>query len=174
MKKISLLLIGLAVLFSVPTQAQLGKLFKKKKPPVIERPKPKKEDTNGIKPYDKVITKKAITDKGLFDVHTVDDKFYYEIPDSLFGAEMLMVTRIAKTASGIGFGGGKQNRENIQQNIDWTKQHIDKYKTPGEILHEYIIKGLNISVPRLARALNVPTNRIYHILQMIRSYPNRH
>ena len=27
------------------------------------------------------------------------------------------------------FGGGKQNRENIQQNIDWTKQHIDKYKS---------------------------------------------
>ena len=75
MKKISLLLIGLAVLFSVPTHAQLGKLFKKKKPPVIEKPKPKKEDKNGIKPYDKVITKKAITDKGLFDVHSVDDKY---------------------------------------------------------------------------------------------------
>ena len=121
MKKISLLLIGLAVLFSVPTQAQLGKLFKKKKPPVIEKPKPKKENTNDIKPYDKVITKKAITDKGLFDVHTVNDKFYYEIPDSLFGAEMLMVTRIAKTASGIGFGGGKQNTQVLRWEKDSKK-----------------------------------------------------
>ena len=96
MNRISFLLIGFALMIACPTHAQLGKLFKKKKPPVIEKPKPKKEDKNGIKPYDKVITEKAITDKGLFDVHTVDDKFYYEIPDSLFGAEMLMVTRIAK------------------------------------------------------------------------------
>ncbi len=64
-----------------------------------------------IKPYDEVITKKAKTDKGLFAVHSLDDKYYYEIPDSLLNREMLMVTRIAKTATGIGFGGGKQNTQ---------------------------------------------------------------
>ena len=67
--------------------------------------KPKK---GAIKPYDKVITKEAKSDAGLFTVHKIDDKFFYEIPDSLFESEMLMVTRIAKTASGIGFGGGKK------------------------------------------------------------------
>ncbi|MFV8225018.1 zinc-dependent metalloprotease [Christiangramia aquimixticola] len=66
---------------------------------------------NGIKPYAKVITKDAKTDKGLFTVHQVDNKYFYEIPDSLFNREMLTVTRIAKTASGIGFGGGKQNTQ---------------------------------------------------------------
>ncbi|GGX05411.1 zinc-dependent metalloprotease [Aquimarina muelleri] len=64
-----------------------------------------------IKPYNEVITKKAITDKGLFTVHSLEDKYYYEIPDSLLNREMLMVTRIAKTATGIGFGGGKQNTQ---------------------------------------------------------------
>lgn len=68
-------------------------------------------DKSGIKPYDKVITKDAITDKGLFTVHKVNDNYFYEIPDSLFNREMLTVTRIAKTATGIGFGGGKQNTE---------------------------------------------------------------
>ena len=68
MNRISFLLIGFALIIACPTHAQLGKLFKKKKPPVIEKPKPKKEDKNGIKPYDKVITEKAITDKGLLDV----------------------------------------------------------------------------------------------------------
>ncbi|MEO6348528.1 MAG: zinc-dependent metalloprotease [Aquaticitalea sp.] len=67
--------------------------------------KPGKED---IQPYDKVITKEAKTDDGLFKVHKIDASYFYEIPDSLFEREMLMVTRIAKTASGIGFGGGKQ------------------------------------------------------------------
>ena len=54
----------------------------------------------------------------MFDIHQVDDKYYYEIPDSLFGREMLVVTRIAKTASGIGFGGGKQNTQVLR----WEKR----------------------------------------------------
>ena len=70
-----------------------------------------KKDKNGMKPYSKVITKDAKSDDGLFTVHQVDNKYFYEIPDSLFNREMLTVTRIAKTASGIGFGGGKQNTQ---------------------------------------------------------------
>ncbi|MBT8321785.1 MAG: zinc-dependent metalloprotease, partial [Eudoraea sp.] len=40
------------------------------------------------------------------------------IPDSLFGREMLMVSRISKTASGIGFGGGKINTQVLR----WEKK----------------------------------------------------
>ena len=112
----------LLLCFVTQTNAQIPKLFKKKKEPVkVETPKPKKESKNGIKPYEKVITKKAITDTGLFDVHKVDENYFYEIPDSLFGKEMLMVTRIAKTASGIGFGGGKQNTQVLRWEKDAKK-----------------------------------------------------
>ncbi len=78
-------------------------------------PKPKKGD---IKPYDKVITKDAKSDNGLFKVHNIDNSFFYEIPDTLFDKEMLMVTRISKTASGVGFGGGKQNTQVLR----WQKK----------------------------------------------------
>ncbi|MFT4781477.1 MAG: hypothetical protein ACJAZK_002045 [Psychroserpens sp.] len=78
----------------------------------------KKPGKNDPKPYNKVITKDAKSDVGLFTVHTLDDKYYYEIPDSLFDREMLMVTRISKTASGLGFGGGKQN----EQVLRWEKK----------------------------------------------------
>jgi hypothetical protein len=78
-------------------------------------PKPKKGD---IQPYSKVITKDAKRDLGLFTVHNIDGAFFYEIPDSLFDREMLMVTRIAKTASGIGFGGESQN----EQVLRWQKK----------------------------------------------------
>ena len=64
-----------------------------------------------IKAYDKIITKNAKTDKGLFTVHKIKDSYFYEIPDSLLNREMLTVTRIAETASGIGFGGGKQDTQ---------------------------------------------------------------
>jgi hypothetical protein len=59
-----------------------------------------------------------VSDKGLFDVHKIKDKYYFEINDSLIGREMLMVTRIAKTAAGIGFGGGKQNTQVLR----WQKK----------------------------------------------------
>ncbi len=82
------------------------------------KPPAKKPGKNDPKPYNKVITKDAKSDAGLFTVHTLDDKYYYEIPDSLFDREMLMVTRIAKTANGLGFGGGKQN----EQVLRWQKK----------------------------------------------------
>ncbi len=77
--------------------------------------KPKK---GAIKPYAKVITKDAQSDEGLFTVHKIDDSYFYEIPDTLFDKEMLMVTRISKTASGVGFGGGKQNTQVLR----WQKK----------------------------------------------------
>lgn len=67
--------------------------------------------SKGPQPYDKVITKKAKTDKGLFTAHQVDDNYYYEIPDSLFGREILTVSRIAKTATDFGYGGEKLNTQ---------------------------------------------------------------
>ncbi|WP_127139515.1 zinc-dependent metalloprotease [Flagellimonas marinaquae] len=95
------------------TEAQLFK--KKKKETEQKKEKPKDGD---IKAYDEVITKEAKTDEGLFSVHTVGDKKFYEIPDSLFGREMLMVSRISKTATGIGFGGGKINTQVLR----WEKK----------------------------------------------------
>ena len=84
----------------------------------MAKPPAKKPGKNDPKPYNKVITKDAKSDAGLFTVHTLDDKFYYEIQDSLLNREMLMVTRISKTASGLGFGGGKIN----EQVLRWEKK----------------------------------------------------
>lgn len=106
----------LTVLFIFSYQSTEAQIFKKKKKKT-EAPSDKK-DKDKIKPYDKVITKDAVTDNGLFDVHVVDDKHYYEIPDSLFNREMLMVSRISKTASKIGFGGGKINTQVLR----WEKK----------------------------------------------------
>lgn len=85
---------------------------KKGKTEQVAKPKPKPKPKKGaILPYGKVVTKEMKTDEGLFKVHSLDDKYLFEVPDSLLGREMLMVTRIAKTASGIGFGGGKTNTQ---------------------------------------------------------------
>lgn len=69
------------------------------------------------KPYSEIITSKAKTDKGLFTTHKVEDKYYFEIPDSLLGREILVVNRISKAPAGAraGFLGyaGDQVGENV-------------------------------------------------------------
>jgi hypothetical protein len=78
---------------------------------------PKKDD-NGVKPYTSVITANAVTDEGLFKVHRIDEKYYYEIPDTLLHRDMLMVSRIAKTATNVGYGGEELNRQMLR----WEKK----------------------------------------------------
>ena len=72
-----------------------------------------------IKPYKKVITSEAKSDEGLFTVHQVNDKYYFQIPDSLLNREMLLVTRIAKTANNLGYGGEKLNTQVVR----WEKKN---------------------------------------------------
>ncbi|WP_199137331.1 zinc-dependent metalloprotease [Pedobacter sp. ASV12] len=77
---------------------------------------PKKE---GIKPFAEVITAKAKTKSGLFKTHRLDDKWYFEIPDSILNREMLVVTRLAKVPAGVKVGnqqyGGEQLNEQVWQ-----------------------------------------------------------
>jgi hypothetical protein len=54
----------------------------------------------GPRPYNEVITAKARTNKGLLTTHMVEDKYYFEIPDSVMNRELLVVNRIAKSAAG--------------------------------------------------------------------------
>jgi hypothetical protein len=60
--------------------------------------------TTGPRPYKDVITSKAVTDKGLFSVHKIDDRYFFEIGDSLLGREILIVNRISKAAAGMRSG----------------------------------------------------------------------
>ncbi len=64
-----------------------------------------------IKPFSEVITDSAEKDEGLFNVYKDDDKYFWEIPDSLFEREILTVSRIARTAEGIQYGGMKNNTQ---------------------------------------------------------------
>jgi hypothetical protein len=62
---------------------------------------------NRIRPYNEVITAKAVTKQGLFSVHKVDEKYYFEIPDSLLKREFLFTTRLVKVPTGSPLFGGE-------------------------------------------------------------------
>ena len=67
------------------------------------------------------IVSEAKKDEGLFNVYFKDDKYYYEIPDSLLGRDMLMVTRISKMAVSIPLSRHKMN----EQVLRWEKKNKD-------------------------------------------------
>src|SRR5687767_14034310 len=46
--------------------------------------------------YNTVITSAAVTDYGMFNVHRVGDRLYYEIPKAELGKDYLLVTTIKK------------------------------------------------------------------------------
>jgi hypothetical protein len=52
-----------------------------------------------------VITKEARSDEGIFTVHRIGDRVYYEIPTAKLGREFLWVSQISKTTLGAGYGG---------------------------------------------------------------------
>jgi len=56
----------------------------------------------GPRPYAQVITARAHTEKGGITVHRVDDRYFFEVPDSLMGRDYLMVTRVSGVPAGAG------------------------------------------------------------------------
>jgi hypothetical protein len=70
-----------------------------------QRKPAKKKPKDGIQPYDKVITKDAKSLTGVFRVHRLKNKLFYEIPPDALGQPFLWVTQVARTQAGHGYGG---------------------------------------------------------------------
>ena len=56
----------------------------------------------GPRPYAQVIPARAQTERGGISVHKVDERWFFEVPDSLKGRDFLMVTRVAGVPGGSG------------------------------------------------------------------------
>src|SRR5438094_8931687 len=57
-------------------------------------------------PYDRVIPKEAKTTKGLFTVHQVKERYYYENPKGEPNPELFCNSQSAKPTLGAGYVGG--------------------------------------------------------------------
>ncbi len=96
----TLLLAFFMMLIVAPSFAQKEKSDEKKE----EKDKKEKSDSK-IKPYEDIITEKAVSDTGLFNVHKVGAKYYFEIPNDLLEQEILVVSRISGFVKNLNFGG---------------------------------------------------------------------
>ena len=74
-----------------------------------------------FKAYDELITDDVVSDDGLFNVHRVEETFYYEIPFLQLDQEMLWVSRISKIAQGVGGGYVNAGSKTNEQVVRWTR-----------------------------------------------------
>lgn len=107
------------VLFPTQQFAQSNKKEPKKGEPVVTPSEKKSEST--IKDYSKVITKDAVSDDGLFKVHKVDKKYYFEIPNKYLDKDMLLVSRLSKLPANLGGGYVNAGSETNEQLIVWQR-----------------------------------------------------
>src|SRR5688572_10706088 len=61
------------------------------------------------RPYARVVPREAITRNGLFKVHRINNRLLFEVPRKELGKDILLVSEIAKTTLGVGYGGQALN-----------------------------------------------------------------
>ncbi|MGH9522001.1 MAG: zinc-dependent metalloprotease, partial [Terriglobales bacterium] len=66
-----------------------------------ERPGFGQQQSSEPRPYERVITKDARSKQGIFTVHEVKDKWFYEIPKAELNKDFLWVTQLEKSAGGV-------------------------------------------------------------------------
>jgi len=116
---------------------------------------PDKKD--GMKPYAEVITKEAKTDSGLFIVHNVKLKWYYEIPNRELEKDMLLVTTQSKTQTGLGYGGDYLNNQVVR----WERVH-DRILLRSVMYYAVAPDSLPISYA-VRKATNAPILMVFDI-----------
>ncbi len=89
-----------------------------------QRPGARGGPSQDPQPYADVITKDAKSKKGVFTVHQVKDKYYYEIPEAEFGKQFLFNTRIAKTTLGAGYGGQELSTHVVYWELNGNKVNL--------------------------------------------------
>ena len=114
-KKLTLIIVFLLIFSASDTFAQSRKKRKADKNEIAKVDAKATDTKKEPKPYKKVIDSSAVTQKGLIDVHKIDNKYLFEIPDAVLGSEMMTITRYSKTPAGGGiFGGEEINRQVVR------------------------------------------------------------
>lgn len=137
--------LGAILLAPTTNFAQSKNKKSKKQEEVIPPPEKKPEVT--IKEYNKVITKAAVSDEGLFTIHKVDKKFYFEIPNKYLNKDMLLVSRISKLPSNLGGGYVNAGSETNEQLVTWERYQdkiLIKSKSYQAVAHDSL--PISISV----------------------------
>ncbi|MGQ0538067.1 MAG: zinc-dependent metalloprotease [Gemmatimonadaceae bacterium] len=89
--------------------------------PPAGQPQQQQQPRRPPRPYAQVITDRAVSDTGGITVHRVDERWFFEVPDSLVRRDFLFVTRIAGVPSN--FGGFTSAGTSVEERVvRWQRQ----------------------------------------------------
>ena len=130
----------------------------------------KKGKSGEPQPYDKVIPKNAKTQAGVFAVHEVDDKIYFEIPADKLEKLMLFRSEVARGPAGTSYNGQElgtkfvrfERRENkifvIEANFD--KRATDAKAIEGSVV-EPIIAAFSVAAEGKDRSAVINVTNVF-------------
>jgi hypothetical protein len=164
----------LMAVLSIPSLAQDAPSTPENAPQAPANENRGRQATQDPRPYDQVITKDAKTDDGIFTVHRINDRVYYEIPKAQLGKEFLWVTQMAKTTLGVGFGGTalgnrvvrweRLNNRVLLKNVDYSVV-ADKTKPVARAVeaanNDTIIMAFNVEAIGKDDAVVIDTTRLF-------------
>lgn len=84
------------------------------------------------RPYDKVITAEARTQPGLFRVHNVKSRWYFEIPRELLDQPLLMVATASAVPAGVDHVGREINEDVVRFSLKGNRVYL------AEVSHAYV------------------------------------
>lgn len=114
MKKMVSLLFSVGLIFAISMPPLLAQEGDKEKSEQTDKKKKEKS-------YEDVITDEAVTDEGLFTVHKIGGKYYFEMPTDVLEEELLVVSRMSGFVKNLSFGGAGQ-KTRPQQVVRWQQK----------------------------------------------------
>ena len=110
----------------------------------VKKPE-KKEETE----YEKLVKKGGVTTEGLFRVRHIEDKYYFEVPDSLQGRMLLCVTRFTAVPQQFGQFAGEEIAHNTV--------YFEQRDTTQLLLRQYVLSHLSSPEDQITRTLEQST-----------------
>jgi hypothetical protein len=128
----------------------------KKDTTVVDTIKTKKEDVKSqVKKdpketeYQKLIKKGGTVKDGLFRVRHIEDKYYFEVPDSMLGRYILCVTRFTAVPQNFGQFAGEE--------ITHSTIYFEKRDTSQIMIRQYVLSHLADNGDNISRTLEQST-----------------
>ena len=123
-------------------KVQNGKLKKENEKAKEEKPKKETE-------YEKIVNKGGFVQTGLFTVRHIEDKYYFEVPDSLLGRMLLCVSRFTAVPQDFGKFAGEE--------IDDCVLYFEQRDTTQLLVRQYVVSHLADQGDNISRTLEQST-----------------
>ena len=114
--------------------------------------KPKEEKKKEESEYEKLLKKGGTALSGLFTVRHIEDKYYFEVPDSMLGRLLLCVTRFTAVPQGFGQFAGEE--------VTHCTVYMEKRDSATMFLRQYVLSYLANDKDNIARTLEKSTVEI--------------